>query len=144
MRGERARDKLARARANLSRVEENTPETFDEFRSLGIVKDGVYKNLEDAIRNLLDVCALLVKANSLGVPDDDEGLTDLLLDEGRLDPEDKRLLDDLRGLRNRLVHRYGTIDDSIVHARIRDDLARVRTLAEALGDRVDGEASPPA
>lgn len=132
MKEQRIREKLTRAEANLARVEDNTPPTYEDFSSLGIVKDGIYKNMEDAIQSLLDVCALLVKTHDLGVPDDEEGFTDLLRDHGLIEQADKELLDDLRGLRNRLVHRYGTIDDRIVHARIVDGLADVHQLAEAL------------
>lgn len=128
----RIREKLTRAEANLARVREHTPTELEEFQSLGIVKDGVYKNLEDGIQNLLDACALIVKEHSLGVPDDEYGFNDLLLGGGHIEKADKELLDDLRGLRNRLVHRYGSIDDAVVHARITDSLEDVTRLIETL------------
>lgn len=92
----RAREKLARAEANLGRVSEHTPPSREEFGTLGIVKDGIFKDLEDAIQNLLDVCALLVKTHGLGVPGEDYGFTELLHAAGLLSKADKELLDDLR------------------------------------------------
>lgn len=77
-----------------------------------------------------------MKAHSLGVPDDEYGFTDLLVEGGLIEDEEKRLLDDLRGLRNRLVHRYGSVDDEIVHARIREDLDDVQELVSRLRDIV--------
>lgn len=81
--------------------------------------------------------ALLVKDRQLGVPDDEEGFAGLLLEHGLISREEKHLLDDLRGLRNRLVHRYGSIDDKIVHARVQDGLDEVEELLATFGEKAE-------
>lgn len=134
----RVQEKLARAQASLARVQEHTPSEPDAFQTLGIVKDGIYKNLEDGIQSLLDACALIVKEHEIGVPNDEYGFNDLLLQSGHIEKVDKELLDDLRGLRNRLVHRYGPIDDAIVHARITDSLKDITRLIETLREASEG------
>lgn len=65
---ERMLEKLKKVEIYVSRVKENTPNSFDEFEELEIVKDKIYKNLEKAVQNLLDVCALIVKQKNLGIP----------------------------------------------------------------------------
>ena len=44
------------------------PELAEEFRSLGLVKDGIYKRIEFAIENVFDICAILNADLALGVP----------------------------------------------------------------------------
>jgi hypothetical protein len=46
MRKEIIRTKIREIEESLGMVEENLPETFEEFSRLGLVKDGIYKRVE--------------------------------------------------------------------------------------------------
>jgi uncharacterized protein YutE (UPF0331/DUF86 family) len=61
-------------------VQQHLPGTAGEFRTLGIVKDGIYKRTEFAIENVFDICAIINTDLALGVPGDDEDILVHLLD----------------------------------------------------------------
>lgn len=125
-------EKLKRAKIAVENVEKNTPKTLEEFEKLGIVKDGIYKNLEDAIQNILDVCALIVRNKDLGIPSDEESFSDLLYKNKLIDRKTKELIDSFRGLRNVMVHRYETVDDEIVFDNISQNLEDFYRVMEKL------------
>lgn len=129
---ERMLEKLKSVEISIQKIKENRPENFQDFEKSGIVKDGIYKNLEEAIQNILDVCALLVRENNLGIPSDEKSITDLLHKNSLINKKTKSLIDSFRGLRNRLVHRYGTIDDKIIFENISENLEEFDMLVEEL------------
>lgn len=129
---ERMLEKLKSVEISIQKIKENRPENFQDFEKSGIVKDGIHKNLEEAVQNILDVCALLVRENNLGIPSDEKSITDLLHKNSLIDKKTKSLINSFRGLRNRLVHRYGTIDDKIVFENISENLEDFDMLVEEL------------
>jgi uncharacterized protein YutE (UPF0331/DUF86 family) len=55
-------------------VKTHLPPDEENFRQLGLVKDGIYKKIEYAIENALDICGVLNSDLMLGVPGDDEDI----------------------------------------------------------------------
>jgi len=53
------RIKLQEIHEGVSLVLEHLPETAEEFRMLGLIKDGIYKRIEFAIEDVFDICAIL-------------------------------------------------------------------------------------
>ncbi|MFB6099666.1 MAG: DUF86 domain-containing protein [Candidatus Nanohalobium sp.] len=121
---DRIREKLNLIDSSLDRVDENLPDTFEEFQQLDIEKDGVYKNVKTAIQAAYDICAMIVKAESLGVPEDESGFPDLLAEDDIISSELSESLKDMKGFRNALARRYGSIDDEVAY----------RNIVEGLGD----------
>lgn len=78
----------------------------------------------------------MVKDRDLGVPADEESFADLLHEGGVVDEDERDLLHRIRGLRSRLVHRYGDVDDAIVHDNIQNRLGDVEDLIGRLRDAV--------
>jgi len=107
------RTKLKEIEESVKLVEENTPETFKEFSSLGLVKDGIYKRLEFSIENIFDICSILNSDLKLGVPGEEEDVFENLLRENIISNEMGEKLRAMKAFRNILVHRYGKIDDEI-------------------------------
>ncbi len=107
------RTKLKEIEESIKLVEENTPESFEEFSRLGLVKDGIYKRLEFSIENIFDICSILNSDLKLGVPSEDEDIFDNLLRENIIDEKLGEKLRSMKAFRNILVHRYGKIDDKI-------------------------------
>ncbi|MDP3565158.1 MAG: DUF86 domain-containing protein [Methanoregula sp.] len=97
----------------VSLVEEHLPKTADEFRMLGLIKDGIYKRIEFAIEDVFDICAILNSDLALGVPGEDEDIILHLADKGILSPVMQEKIHSMRGFRNIVVHRYGNIDDTL-------------------------------
>lgn len=66
---ERILNKLSEAKDSVDLVEENFPEDHEGFLEMSRLKrDGIYKNIEFAIQNVLDICAIILKDNDLRVP----------------------------------------------------------------------------
>ncbi|MFT4893047.1 MAG: hypothetical protein ACI8Z7_000842, partial [Candidatus Nanohaloarchaea archaeon] len=114
----RIREKLREMDLALEKVEDNLPESFEEFECMVLEKDGIYKNVEMAIQSAYDICALIVKEENLGVPDEEESFPELAAEEGIITDSLSEKLKDMKGFRNALAHKYGAIDDEIAYENI--------------------------
>lgn len=94
-------------------VQEHLPRSMQEFRKLGLVKDGIYKRIEFAIEDVFDICAILNTDLALGIPGEDEDILDHLVENGTISSEMQEKIHGMRGFRNIVVHRYGSIDDAL-------------------------------
>ena len=117
------RIKLQEIVEGVSLVEEYLPKTAEEFRSLGLVKDGIYKRIEFAIENVFDICAILNADLALGVPGEDEDILQHLVDKGIITPAMLDKIHGMRGFRNIVVHRYGNIDDALAYHLLKENIA---------------------
>lgn len=113
MRRDIIRTKIKEIKESIRSVEENLPDTLEEFTDLGLVKDGIYKRVEFAIENVFDICTIINTDLELGIPYDTEDIIDNLVKNDILSNEMKEKLKRMRGFRNMIVHRYGRIDDEI-------------------------------
>jgi len=105
--------KIADIQDNLHIVKQHLPQTVDQFRALGIIKDGIYKKIEFCIEIIYDICAVVNTDLQLGIPEGDESIIDHLHKQHILSLDLSETLKDMKGFRNILVHRYGRIDDDI-------------------------------
>lgn len=120
---EKVVDKLDQSEDSIKIVRENLPPNFDEFKSLSkLEKDGIYKNIESAIQNILDICAIILKKEDLRVPSSDEDMLEELEEGNILDKDIAELIKKMKGFRNFLVHRYGKINDEIAYKDIKKGL----------------------
>ena len=84
LRTELIRSKLADIEESVSLVEENLPSSFEEFSQLGLVKDGIYKRMEFAIENIIDICSIINSDLRLSVPESEESFVESLANIGIL------------------------------------------------------------
>ena len=122
MRSALIRTKLKEIEESIGLVEEHLPTTFDEFSQLGLVKDGMYKQLEFAIENVFDICAIINADLELGIPRTDEDIVEHLVTGDVLSAELQTKLKSMKGFRNILVHRYGKIDDRLTFSLLNEEL----------------------
>ena len=118
------RIKLVEIRDSVGIVRDNLPDKLEGFLQLGLIRDGIYKKIEHAIENVLDICAVLNSDLMLGVPGEDEDILLHLQDHGIISLELAGKIRGMKAFRNIMVHRYGAIDDTIAY----------RLLNEHLGD----------
>ncbi len=116
------RIKLKEIAEGISLVQQHLPATAGEFRTLGLVKDGIYKRTEFAIENVFDICAIINTDLSLGVPGDDEDILVHLRDNNLISRSMQEKIHLMRGFRNIVVHRYGTIDDSLAFQLLTENI----------------------
>ncbi|MCK4476131.1 MAG: DUF86 domain-containing protein [Methanophagales archaeon] len=113
MRKDVIKTKIKEIEESIGLVEEHLPDTFEEFSSMGLIKDGIYKRIEFAIENVFDICAVINTDLELGIPSDDEEIVENLVKNEILSEEIKEKLRLMKGFRNIVVHKYGKIDDKL-------------------------------
>lgn len=97
------------------------PEEEEYQRNL-IKRRASEKTIEVAIESLIDVSAMIVSSQKLGLPANEENIFDILIENGILSKKLGEILKDMKGFRNILIHRYAHIDDVIVHHNLNNFL----------------------
>lgn len=90
-------------------VKENLPENINEFKALGLVKDGIYKKVEASIQEIINICSIINSDLKLGIPSNRDDIIDALRDNNILSKKMAEKIKELKGFRNFLVHRYGIV-----------------------------------
>lgn len=116
--------KMREIAEGVSLVQEHLPKTAQEFGNLGLVRDGIYKRIEFAVEDVFDICAIINSDLALGVPTEDDDILEHLVNNDIISKALYRKIQGMKGFRNIVVHRYGTIDDALAF----------RLLTENIGD----------
>jgi uncharacterized protein YutE (UPF0331/DUF86 family) len=114
--------KIKEIENSLNIIQDNLPDSFQEFKQLGLVKDGLYKKVEFCIENVIDILSIINSDLRNEIPSNEEDIIQ--------DSEDKKIiskslsnkLKEMKGLRNILVHKYGKIQDELAFENIKAGL----------------------
>jgi uncharacterized protein YutE (UPF0331/DUF86 family) len=123
VRTEAIRIKLSIIDESIELVSSNLPSDANEFLDLGLVKDGIYKRVEYAIENVLDICAMINADLTLGIPESEDDIITSLVKYHILDPVTGEEIKQMKRFRNIVVHRYGKIDDLVAYEILKDQLS---------------------
>ncbi len=104
----------------LDELIEIAPDTYDEYEISIEKKRSCERLLHISIESVIDICMLLVKDLKLGMPVEEEDVFDKLEKKKIFSKKLTGKLREMKGLRNILVHRYGSVDNEIVY----DSLSR--------------------
>lgn len=116
------RIKIKEIKEGILLVQEHLPKNAKEFRNMGLIKDGIYKRLEFAIEYVFDICAIINTDLDLGIPGEDEDILLHLVDKEVITPDMQEKIHGMRGFRNIVVHRYGTIDDVLAFHLLQENI----------------------
>jgi len=94
----------------------------EEYSNDLIKRRACEKTIEVAIESVIDVCAMIVSSDRLGMPSNEDSIIDILVEKNVLDMEFGERLKDMKGFRNILIHRYARVDDGIVYSNFTDYL----------------------
>ncbi len=141
IREDRIRIKLAGIRDDVALVRAHLPDTPDDFFRLGLIKDGIYKKIEFAIANVLDICAILNADLMLGVPGEDENILAHLESQGIISGELAGTIKGMKAFRNIVVHRYGAVDDRIAYRLLKEHIGDFDTFRDAIEEYLAKNAS---
>lgn len=122
LREEIIKSKLAKISDTLDVIEENLPKDFDEFENSRLIRDAVYKEIEFSIETILDICNIINKDLSLGIPETEETIINNLEKKKIFSKSVINLIIEMKKFRNILIHKYGEIDDELAFETIRDGL----------------------
>lgn len=93
------------------------PEKEEYLKDL-IKRRACEKTIEVAIDSLIDVAAMIISAQKLGLPVSEENVFDILVKNNIIGNDFSEKLKAMKGFRNVLIHRYAHIDDELVHDHI--------------------------
>jgi uncharacterized protein YutE (UPF0331/DUF86 family) len=96
----------------------------------------VEHTLQLAAQAALDVASHIVSDESLGEPQANRELFDLLARGGWLDPSLTQRLSQMAGFRNLLVHGYGDVDLAVVEDVVRNRLGDLLDFVQAVQRRL--------
>lgn len=115
----------------LNELVENTPTSFNEYKR---VKDkrSCERSLHLCLECVIDICRMLISALRLGLPSGEDDVFQKLHQKGILSEELTAVLQDMKGLRNILVHEYSAVDDQLVYKILTTRLNDFRKFKEEI------------
>jgi len=110
--------KLDELDSYLKELAEISPKSMGEYKTIE-KKRACERLLHIAVECVIDVCGIIVTNKRLGLPGSEEDLF-RKLEEGKVISSDLAgKLRLMRGFRNIIVHRYGSVDDELVFEVLR-------------------------
>ena len=119
-------------------IKSSLPKTQERFLKMGLAKDGIYKQLEFAIQNLLDGLNEISSSLELGAVSY-RGIIENLHEEKIIDDELKEKLDFLVQLRDVLVYNYDILNDEIAFKNMEEYLQFLEEGLKFLTSFLEGE-----
>jgi uncharacterized protein YutE (UPF0331/DUF86 family) len=133
------RIKLATMADCVELVKEHLPSNVEEFVNLGLVKDGIYKRIEYAIENVIDICAMINADLNLGIPESEDDIISSLVNNGIIEYSLSDEIRQMKRFRNIVVHQYGKIDDLIAYEILTERLSSFTQFKEIMNLYLDQE-----
>ena len=99
------KNKLKVIEENIELVKEYLPKNIQEFKALGLVKDGIYKRIEASIQEVINICSIINSDLKLGIPSNRDDIIVALMDTNIISKKMTEKIKQLKGFRNFIVHR---------------------------------------
>jgi len=147
LRTELIKHKLISIKESIDLVKENIPDNLEEFKKLGLIKDGIYKKIEVSIQEIINICSIINSDLKIGIPSNRDEIISALENKKVLSKELAKKIRELKGFRNFLVHRYGRIQDEIAYEDIKegfDDFTLFNEEIMKFLDEINGKDKNPA
>lgn len=95
---------------NLNRLKEKQSLPLNDFLAQNDAQDIVLFNMQAAIQGCIDVASHIISDNNWGIPANFGNLFDILHEHQVITVETRDIMRSMAGLRNLIVHEYGTLD----------------------------------
>lgn len=134
---ERIRDKLSELQSYLIELEEDIPDSMDEYLEQRITKRACERTFQLACEDVLDICNLIIAGRGFMLPKDNRDAIGKLT-ENKIIPEKlSSRLQDMVSFRNLLVHRYGKVDDNRVYSHLKEETIDLYKFIEVIDDFIE-------
>jgi len=120
----RIKDKGIEIEKYLEELSQIVPRDFEEYRCDIKTKAACERYFEKIIEAVIDLSFLIVKEKNLRIPESDESVFDILVEENLISKELSEKLKDAKGMRNFIIHQYEKIDDELVFETISEQLEK--------------------
>jgi len=88
-----------------------------------IIRRACEKTVEATIETLIDISAMIVSSEKIGLPKDEESIFDLLNKKKVLDVIICKRAKEMKGFRNILIHRYADTDNETVYNNLNEHIS---------------------
>jgi uncharacterized protein YutE (UPF0331/DUF86 family) len=106
----------------LEEIESIKPSSFEEYKNSIEKKRACERLLQIAIESVLDICNILISGLKLGLPSTEEEIFQKLESKKIISHRMAEILNEMKGFRNILVHKYGTVNDELVFENLSEKL----------------------
>jgi len=114
-------DKISIIMDSLEFIEKELPTSFNDFNSR-MIRNSIYKETEFMIQNIINICAIINSDLRLGSPETEDSIFEHLEKNKILTKNTINLLQEMKGFRNILVHKYGEINNEKAFESIKEGL----------------------
>ena len=98
------------------------PDTVDEYMESLKIRRACEKTIELAIETVIDVISGVIAEKRLGVPSSEESIIQIAQKNKMLSIALAKKIQEMKGFRNVLVHKYGEVDDERVYTYLSEEL----------------------
>lgn len=106
----------------LDELEKIKPQDYKEYENSIEKKRACERLLQISIESIIDICNILISSLKLGLPSDEEDMFKKLEKKKIITKNMTNILINMKGFRNILVHKYGTIQDELVFELLSEKL----------------------
>lgn len=114
--------KLDEMKQYVEELEMMLPNSVEEYEEDLIVKRACERSIEAAIEALIKASAMIISAEKMGLPQNEETIFDILKQQHVINTSLSVKLKKMKGFRNLLIHRYENIKDNLVYEFISNQL----------------------
>lgn len=112
----------------VERVEFIEAHLSDEILGDRILRKAIYKEFQEAVEAVSDVCAMVRRGLNSSAKDD-YGNIEFLVERAVLEERMGEKMKEANGLRNRLIHGYDTVNDEIAYYAIEELVEDLRAFS---------------
>jgi len=127
----------------LEELESIKPLNFEEYCSSIKEKRSCERLLQISIEAVIDICNILVSELNLGLPSEEEEIFKKLEGKRIITKSLSAILSGMKGVRNILVHKYGTVKDEIIFEIVSEKLGDFEKFKEEIINFLKSSSKKP-
>ncbi|KAA0008848.1 MAG: DUF86 domain-containing protein [Thermoplasmata archaeon] len=113
----------------IDRIEFINENISDEMVENRILKKALYKEFQEAIEAMTDICALIRRGLNSSAKDDYTNI-DFLVEKKVIDSKTGKKMKEANGLRNRLIHEYDGLNDMLAYESMKELVNHLKSFSQ--------------
>lgn len=124
---QRINEKIEELDNDLKELESFEIPELDQFKGDIKLKAACERYFEKIVEGIISIAFLMIRLKNLSSPESEEHAFVILAKNNIISEEFAKRLKDAKDMRNRIIHNYITIDDTIVYHAIGEEIIRDAT-----------------
>ncbi|MCD6573999.1 MAG: DUF86 domain-containing protein [Thermoplasmata archaeon] len=113
----------------IDRIEFINENISDEMMENRILKKALYKEFQEAIEAMTDICALIRRGLNSSAKDDYTNI-DFLVEKKVIGSKTGKKMKEANGLRNRLIHEYDGLNDMLAYESMKELVNHLKSFSQ--------------